>query len=222
MDPKAHWETVYRTRRPSEVSWYRPHLDLSLELIERAAPDRDAHVVDVGGGEATLVDDLLARGYRNVAVLDVSPTALAVAGERLGPQASRVSWLLGDVTTFAFGRHVYDVWHDRAVFHFLTDAGDRAAYVRQVARAVKPGGRVIVGAFGPEGPPKCSGLDVVRYDADALHDEFGAGFRLVEHRTELHRTPAGSIQQFVYCCCDVATERSGRAAEISVDGREPA
>lgn len=205
MDPKGHWEQVYRSKRPDEVSWYRPHLDVSLELIERAAPDRNAHVVDVGSGEATLVDDLLQRGYRNVTVLDISPTALAVARDRLGAGASGVRWLLGDVTTLALGRHAYDVWHDRAVFHFLTDGEQRAAYVRQVLHAVKPGGHVIVGAFGPEGPVKCSGLEVVRYDADALHGEFGPGFRLVAHRTELHRTPAGSIQQFVYCYCAVGT-----------------
>jgi SAM-dependent methyltransferase len=203
MDPKSHWDEVYRTRRPTEVSWYRPHLDLSLELIEQAAPGRDACIIDVGAGESTLVDDLLARGYRNVHVFDVSPTALDVARMRLGRDAGRVHWLLGDVRTFDFGPHRYDVWHDRAVFHFLTDAGDRVAYVRQVARSVKPGGHVIVATFGPEGPAKCSGLDVVRYDAEALHDEFGAAFRLVAHRSELHETPGGVVQQFTYCYCRV-------------------
>ena len=208
MDPKAHWDNVYRTRKPSEVSWYRPHLEVSIELIGEAAPGRDAHIIDVGGGEATLVDDLLVRGYRNVTVLDLSPTALAVARERLGPDAGRVAWLCGDVTTFAFAEHRYDVWHDRAVFHFLTDPQARAAYVRQAARAVKPGGHVIVATFGPEGPTKCSGLEVVRYDAAMLHGEFGPGFLREQHRTELHRTPAGSIQQFVYCYCKVAQPRA--------------
>jgi len=208
MDPKAHWDNVYRTRKPSEVSWYRPHLEVSLELIREAAPGRDAHIIDVGGGEATLVDDLLSRGYRNLTVLDLSPTALAVARERLGAAAERVAWLCGDVTTFAFAEHRYDIWHDRAVFHFLTDPQARAAYVRQAARAVKPGGHVIVATFGPEGPVKCSGLDVVRYDAATLHGEFGPGFLREQHRTELHRTPAGSIQQFVYCYCKVAQPRA--------------
>jgi 2-polyprenyl-3-methyl-5-hydroxy-6-metoxy-1,4-benzoquinol methylase len=203
MDPKTHWDNVYRTRKADEVSWFRPHLEVSIELIEQAAPDRDAGIIDVGGGEATLVDDLLARGYRNVSVLDVSPTALAVARERVGAAGHRVSWLCGDVTTFAFAEHGYDVWHDRAVFHFLTDPQARAAYVRQASRAVKPGGHVIVATFGPEGPTKCSGLEVVRYDADAIHDEFGPGFAQVKHRTELHRTPAGAFQQFVYCLCKV-------------------
>ena len=201
MDPRAHWEAVYRSKRPDEVSWYRAHLETSLELIAEAAPDRDAAIIDIGGGESTLVDDLLARGYRDVSVLDVASTALDVAKNRLGASADRVHWLCGDVTMITLPRHRYDVWHDRAVFHFLTDPQDRVAYVRQVARAVKPGGHVVVATFGPEGPTKCSGLDIVRYDAEALHDEFGVGFRLLKHLTELHQTPAGVIQQFVYCYC---------------------
>lgn len=201
MDSRQHWEQVYRTKRPTEVSWYAPHLETSLRLIEVAAPDRDAAIIDVGGGEATLIDDLLDRGYRHVSILDVSATALDVARDRLGERAAGVEWLSGDVLTFPIPRHKYDVWHDRAVFHFLTDPDHRAAYVRQVARAVKPGGHVIVATFGPEGPTKCSGLDVVRYGPDALHDEFGPAFRLMRHETELHRTPAGAIQQFTYCYC---------------------
>jgi 2-polyprenyl-3-methyl-5-hydroxy-6-metoxy-1,4-benzoquinol methylase len=204
MDTKSHWENVYRTKQPNEVSWYRPHLEISLQLIEDAASNRDAQIIDVGGGESTLVDDLLAREYRNVYVLDVSSTALQLARERLGASANQINWLCGDVTTFGFSRHQFDVWHDRAVFHFLTESRDRAAYVRQVARAVKPGGHVIVATFGPQGPTTCSGLDVVRYDANALHGEFGASFGLVKHFTELHQTPAGSIQQFIYCYCNIS------------------
>jgi SAM-dependent methyltransferase len=201
VDARQHWEQVYRSKQPTEVSWYAPHLETSLRLIEDAAPDRDAAIVDVGGGEATLVDDLVDRGYRRVSVLDVSATALDVAKARLSERAGAVDWLCGDVAAFPFPCDYYDVWHDRAVFHFLTHPKDRAAYVRQVARAVKPGGRVIVATFGPEGPTKCSGLDVVRYGPDALHDEFGPMFRLSRHITELHRTPNGSIQQFTYCYC---------------------
>jgi len=204
MDPTAHWDKVYRTKKPDEVSWYRPHLELSLELIVKAVPSRDARIVDVGGGESTLVDDLLARGYHKISVLDVSQTALDLTRSRLGTRAGEINWLCGDVTTFAFAEHEYDLWHDRAVFHFLTDPKDRTAYVRQVARAVKPGGHVIVAAFGPEGPTQCSGLDVVRYDPEALHGEFGASFELVKHLTELHQTPQGKIQQFVYCYCHLA------------------
>ena len=204
MDAKSHWEKIYQTKRPTEVSWYRPHLELSLDLIAEACSNRDAYIIDVGGGESTLVDDLLACGYRNLQVLDISSTAIDVAKVRLGVDANKITWLCGDVTTLALKRHQYDVWHDRAVFHFLIDARDRAAYVRQVANAVKPGGHVIVATFGPEGPTKCSGLDIVRYDSDQLHGEFGSRFQLVKHHTELHETPAGSIQQFVYCYCNVA------------------
>jgi 2-polyprenyl-3-methyl-5-hydroxy-6-metoxy-1,4-benzoquinol methylase len=204
VDPKLHWEKVYQTRQPTEVSWYRPHLEVSLQLIEEAASNRDAHIIDVGAGESTLVDDLLDHGYLNLYAMDLSSTALNVAKARLGANATNVNWLLGDVRTFPFARHQYDVWHDRAVFHFLTDANDRVAYVRQVAHAVKPAGHVIVATFGPEGPSKCSGLDVVRYDPEALHNEFGTAFRLVRHRTELHQTPMGSTQQFTYCYCKIS------------------
>jgi len=201
VDTKSHWEKVYRTKRPNEVSWYRPHLEISLKLIEDATPNRNAQIIDVGGGESTLVDDLLVREYRNVYILDVSSMALEVAKERLGASANQVTWLCADVTTFGFSRHQFDVWNDRAVFHFLTDSRDRVAYVRQVANAVKPGGHAIVATFGPEGPTHCSGLDVVRYGPESLHDEFGTSFRLVKHLTELHKTPAGLIQQFTYCYC---------------------
>jgi 2-polyprenyl-3-methyl-5-hydroxy-6-metoxy-1,4-benzoquinol methylase len=207
MDPRSHWDRVYRTRKADEVSWFRRHLDISLDSIRRAAPGRDAAIIDVGGGESTLVDDLVADGYRNVDVLDISPVALEVARQRLGAAADKVNWICGDVTTHAFAPGRYDVWHDRAVFHFLTDPAARAAYVRQVANAVRLGGHVIVATFGPEGPLRCSGLEVVRYDPDALHAEFGPAFRLVDHVTELHRTPSGAIQQFVYCHCSVESTR---------------
>jgi 2-polyprenyl-3-methyl-5-hydroxy-6-metoxy-1,4-benzoquinol methylase len=205
-----HWEHVYATKNPTEVSWYRPHLDVSLRLIAKANPDPSARIVDVGGGESTLADDLLQSGYRNVTVLDLSETAIRVAKQRLGTVAARITWLHADVTTYSFAPRSFDIWHDRAVFHFLTEQRDRAAYVRQVAHAVKPGGHVIVGTFGPEGPLRCSGLDVVRYDAKALHAEFGAHFQLIAHLTEAHQTPAGKIQQFVYCYCNVVGKPGSR------------
>ncbi|MBI5939521.1 MAG: class I SAM-dependent methyltransferase [Caulobacterales bacterium] len=203
MTNRAHWENVYQTKAVDEVSWYRPHLDVSLELIGHATPDRGSAVIDVGGGEATLVDDLVARGYNDVTVLDISQAAIGVAQGRLGDSAASVRWIAGDITTVELEAARYDVWHDRAVFHFLTRAGDRAAYVRQVARAVKLGGHVIVATFGPDGPEKCSGLDVVRYDAENLHGEFGPRFRLLDSVTELHETPWGAPQQFMYCLCRV-------------------
>jgi SAM-dependent methyltransferase len=204
---REHWERVYETKRPTEVSWYRAHLDTSLALIEKAAAVRTSGIIDVGAGEATLVDDLLARHYSDVTVLDISDTAIAATRARLGDDAARVHWVCGDVTSVALPVGRYDVWHDRAVFHFLTDPGQRAAYVRQVARSVCEGGHVIVGTFGPEGPLQCSGLDVVRYDADSLHDQFGVRFELVSHLEELHQTPLGRQQQFVWCYCRKMADR---------------
>jgi 2-polyprenyl-3-methyl-5-hydroxy-6-metoxy-1,4-benzoquinol methylase len=203
VDAKTHWEKVYATKAPEAVSWYRPHLETSLALIERAAAGYSASIIDVGGGESTLVDDLLARGHENITVLDVSQTAIDVTKTRLGLAAEQVHWLVADVTDSQLERAAYDVWHDRAVFHFLTAIEQRAAYVRNVAHAVRPGGHVIVSTFGPEGPTKCSGLDVVRYDAESLHDQFGVRFRLLASSKELHRTPFGTTQQFLFCYCKV-------------------
>lgn len=175
-----------------EVSWYRPHLEVSLRLIADSAPSASSAIIDVGGGEATLVDDLVAQGYSDVTVLDISPAAIDVAKSRLGMSAAAVHWITGDITAVELEPARYDVWHDRAVFHFLTSAGDRAAYVRQIARSVRPGGHVIVATFGPDGPDKCSGLDVVRYDAEHLHGEFGPKFRLLDSVRELHETHWGT------------------------------
>ena len=203
MDTKTHWEKVYTTKAPDAVSWYRPHLETSLALIVRAADARTASIIDIGGGESTLVDDLLAWGYENITVLDVSQTAIEVTKKRLGLAAEKIHWLVADITEAELEPGAYDVWHDRAVFHFLTASEQRVAYVRNVAHAVRPGGHVIVSTFGPEGPTKCSGLDVVRYDAESLHDQFGVRFRLVESSKELHRTPFGTTQQFLFCYCKV-------------------
>jgi len=203
MDTESHWETIYRTKSADRVSWYRPHLEVSLSLIARAAAGNSAAVIDVGGGESTLVDDLVRRGFQDITVLDISHTALDATKKRLGQAAERVHWIAGDVTRVSLPRHFFDVWHDRAVFHFLTSVEDRAAYVHNVLHAMRPGGFVIVSTFGPEGPTRCSGLDVMRYDAEALHGQFGAGFRLVESSKELHYTPWGAAQQFLYCYCRV-------------------
>lgn len=203
MDAKAHWERVYTTKAPEAVSWYRRHLDTSLALIERAAEARSASIIDVGGGESTLVDDLLFRGYKNITVLDVSQSAIDLTKSRLESAAEQVRWLVGDITEMALEPRAYDLWHDRAVFHFLTAREQRIAYVRQVARSVKPGGHIIVSTFGSDGPTKCSGLEVMRYDAESLHGEFGARFRLVESSEELHQTPFGTTQQFLYCYCRI-------------------
>jgi 2-polyprenyl-3-methyl-5-hydroxy-6-metoxy-1,4-benzoquinol methylase len=203
MDVQTYWENIYAEKAPSEVSWYRPHLETSLALIEQTASGRSASIIDVGGGESTLVDDLLARGYENITVLDISQSAIDANRKRLGKDAERVHWLVADITKVELNPSAYDVWHDRAVFHFLTAADDRATYVHQVTHAVKHGGHVIVSTFGPEGPTRCSGLDVARYDAETLHREFGLRFRMLGSSRELHRTPFGTIQQFLYCYCRV-------------------
>jgi SAM-dependent methyltransferase len=201
MNPENHWEQVYRIKAPDAVSWFRPHLERSLELIAKAATSLSSAVIDIGGGESTLVDDLISAGYKDISVLDISQVAVDVTKTRLGTAADAVTWWVDDITKAALPTARYDVWHDRAVFHFLTDEAQRKAYVDLVMRAVKPGGHVIVATFGPEGPTKCSGLDVVRYDTEGLHNEFGNAFNLVESATELHETPFGATQQFLYCYC---------------------
>jgi len=203
MDAQAHWEKIYSEKAPNAVSWYRPHLDTSLDLIERVARNHACSIIDVGGGESTLVDDLLARGYEDITVVDISRTAIDANRKRVADASGRVHWLVRDITQGDLPPSRYDVWHDRAVFHFLTAPDDRVAYVRQVARAVKKGGHVIVSTFGPEGPTKCSGLEVARYDAESLHREFGVHFRSLGSSKELHQTPFGTTQQFLYCYCRV-------------------
>lgn len=199
MNPRDHWDRVYARKRIDEVSWFRPHLDTSWELIRRSAASPEARIVDVGAGASTLVDDLLDAGYSDVTALDVSPAALERAKERLGARASAVTWIAADVTRASLPSGRFDVWHDRAVFHFLTDPEDRRRYVEQVRHAVVPGGHVIVATFGPDGPERCSGLPTARYAPEALHAEFGSDFTLVDRREEWHTTPAGVQQQFVYC-----------------------
>jgi SAM-dependent methyltransferase len=200
VDRQQYWETVYDNKAVDEVSWFQQHAASSLRLIEGCA-DKDAYIIDVGGGASVLVNNLLDAGYRNLTVLDLAESALAASRARLGARAQSVQWIAADITRADLPAARYDVWHDRAVFHFLTDPADRARYVAQVLKSVKSGGHVIVAAFGPGGPLQCSGLDVMRYAPDALHAEFGAPFRLLGHQTEIHRTPAGGVQEFVYCYC---------------------
>jgi len=199
-DRQQHWESVYRSKSADEVSWFQPHAASSLRLITGCA-DTEANIIDVGGGASVLVDDLIDAGYRNLTVLDLAESALATSRARLGARTQDVQWIAGDVTRVDLPATHYDVWHDRAVFHFLTDPDDRARYVTQVLKSVKPGGHVIVATFGPGGPLQCSGLDVVRYAPESLHAEFGAPFHLLGHETEIHHTPAGKEQEFVYCYC---------------------
>ncbi|MBF0268086.1 MAG: class I SAM-dependent methyltransferase [Alphaproteobacteria bacterium] len=201
MDRKQHWEKVYQTKSAETVSWFQPQAQTSLRLIQNTGAEKTASIIDVGGGASTLVDGLLDDGYLDVSVLDLSGEALSVAKKRLGKKAKRVTWIEGDITNAPLPRHRYDIWHDRAVFHFLTELKDRQAYVDQVLKSVRPGGHVIVASFAEDGPEKCSGLDVVRYSPDGLHSQFGGAFRLLGHERETHRTPAGKEQLFVYCYC---------------------
>lgn len=201
MTLNEHWERVYQTKRTDEVSWFRPHLDTSLELIRETGAPPDSPIIDVGGGASTLVDDLLAAGYSDLTILDVSTAALDVVRARLGSHASHVKAMCADVTSAVFPAGCFRVWHDRAMFHFLTDVADRDRYLSQIRLAVVPGGHVIVGTFGLEGPRRCSGLPTARYDAETLHAVFGADFELLDRREERHLTPAGVSQQFTYCLC---------------------
>jgi SAM-dependent methyltransferase len=204
MQTSEHWEDVYRNKRFDAVSWYAPHLGESLRLMEHLCPDKTAAIVDIGGGESTLVDDLLQRRYLDVSVLDISATAIDFTKQRLGAKAQQVSWHVGNITQYDFGSKRFDLWHDRAVFHFLTDPAARQRYVDLVRRVVKPGGYVLMATFGPNGPLQCSGLDVVRYDEQSLHHEFGEGFILQGSELSQHHTPMGTDQQFLYCWCRVS------------------
>lgn len=199
MSTQSHWDHVYETKTPAETSWYQPHLQMSLQWILEAAPDRCASIIDAGGGESTLVDDLLARGYQSLTVLDVSEAALAKSRQRLDDAARRVTWISGEVTEVVLPARAFDLWHDRAVFHFLTDLQKRAAYVRNLAHSLRDGGQVVMATFGPEGPQKCSGLATMRYDANSLSQELGPEFGVVRHVVVDHQTPFGTIQQFLYC-----------------------
>jgi SAM-dependent methyltransferase len=201
MSSKEHWDTVYATKGADHVSWFRPHLDRSLAFLEAANVSLDGGVIDVGGGASTFVDDLLDRGYTNISVLDLSRAALDAARDRLCERASLVQWICADITDTELPVGVYDFWHDRAVFHFLRDPLARGRYVAAVRRLLKPGGHIVMATFGPHGPEKCSGLEVMRFTPEALHAEFGSEFVRLASATEIHTTPWGAEQQFVYCYC---------------------
>jgi SAM-dependent methyltransferase len=194
-DRKQHWEQVYTSKSSLEVSWYQPEPRLSLELIHRSGIGRDAPIIDVGGGASLLVDRLQADGYMQLAVLDISGAALATARQRLGPKAAGIEWYEADVTQFT-APHAFALWHDRAVFHFLTAAEDRRRYVEVLKRTLTPDGHVVIAAFAIGGPTRCSGLEIVQYNAAKLLAELGPDFRLEEELSETHRTPAGKDQKF--------------------------
>jgi SAM-dependent methyltransferase len=194
---KAHWENVYTTKGENEVSWFQENPAPSLDLIDIARPTPESTIIDIGGGASRLVDSLVARGFEHVTVLDLSEAALVAAKTRLGSKGKNVQWIAADVTRW-YPNQTYDVWHDRAAFHFLTDSADRVAYVERLKRATKIGGFVIIGTFAIDGPEKCSGLPVHRYDSTSLSAELGKGFELIHSRSHEHSTPWDSKQRFQF------------------------
>jgi ubiquinone/menaquinone biosynthesis C-methylase UbiE len=201
MSLKTHWEHIYQAKAPTQVSWYQEHSLQSLHFIVQTGIPKTGSIIDVGGGSSTLVDDLLTNGYQKISVLDISAAALEVARQRLGTQANAVTWLEADILQIKLPHFEYDLWHDRAVFHFLTQSEERRHYVDVVKDAVRPGGHVIVATFASDGPERCSGLQVSRYEPESLHQEFGDSFTLLDSTKEVHHTPFGTEQKFIYCYC---------------------
>ncbi|ODS63240.1 MAG: methyltransferase [Arenimonas sp. SCN 70-307] len=199
-DPASsnHWEDVYRTKSSDKVSWYRPHLDISIDLLSKAGASPHSRVIDVGGGASTLVDDLLELGVANITVLDLSEQALALARQRLGNRGSEVRWMCADILTATLPDAGFDLWHDRAVLHFLTTPASERRYAEQAARSIRSGGQAVIGGFAPDGPERCSGLEVARRSAQDIAAVLGDAFELVEERYENHTTPGGTTQAFAW------------------------
>jgi len=194
---RQHWEDVYEAKRETDVSWFQPKPELSLALIREHAPEKNASVIDIGGGASSLAAALLGLGYRDLAVLDISAAALERAKANLGADAAKIEWIVADIAAWQPQRR-WRVWHDRAVFHFLTDTASQDAYIRALNAATETGAIAIVSGFAPDGPEKCSGLPVVRYDAQSLSKRIGAGFELFAEQREEHHTPGGAVQKFYY------------------------
>lgn len=206
---RDHWNTIHTSKSPEQTSWYEPHLHTSLEWIIRAAPDRSASIIDIGAGQSTLIDDLLFADYRNLTALDIASAALDRSRARLAAlpvaeAASHVGWLVADVAQpdlppDTLPPAAFNLWHDRAVFHFLTEPAQRQTYIERLAASLRPSGRAILATFGPDGPQKCSGLPTMRYSADSLSAELGPQFTLQHSALIDHATPTGTTQQFLYC-----------------------
>ena len=199
MNGKKHWNRIYSSQPVNGLGWYRPHLETPLAWIEALNLDSREPIIDVGGGASTLVDDLLTRGHENLTVLDLSRSAIQVAQKRLGDASKAVTWLVGDIIQIELPCQHYSLWHDRAVFHFLIETKSQQKYKQALLHSVKAGGHFVIGTFTPEAPPQCSGLPVQRYDAASLVQTFADEFELRHHRNELHTTPGGVKQSYVYC-----------------------
>lgn len=198
-DCRTHWNQAYSSKPVDRLGWYESELETSLAWIRQLGLEIDAPIIDIGGGASTLVDDLLCLGHRAVTVLDISPRALAISQERLGEKAAAVAWLESDITSVELPDSQFQLWHDRAVFHFLTTSELRSRYRENLLRALHPAGHVIAGTFAPAAPPRCSGLPVQRYTSDSLAAELGGEFRLVRHHYEMHVTPGRVEQLYLYC-----------------------
>ena len=199
MNQKDHWEQVYSDNQTKKLGWYAPHLQTSLSWIKALELDAEAPIIDVGGGASTLVGDLLGANYRSITVLDISARALSSVKAILGKNAELVNWFEGDITLLELPSQYYALWHDRAVFHFLTEPDLLRRYRDQLTKALQPGGHLIIGTFAPEAPPRCSGLPVQRYSREQLEITLGEGFELKQHKQELHVTPGGVEQMYLYC-----------------------
>ena len=197
LNRQAHWQRVYKEKGENQVSWFQERPTISLELIEAAGLDRSSAIIEIGGGASRLVDVLGETGYRDLTVLDISESAVSIAKMRLGERAAMVKWIVADVTQWQPTRS-YDLWHDRAAFHLLTDESDRTAYIDRLTKAVRPGGHAIIGTFALDGPERCSGLPVVRYDATQLSAALTPAFALVDMRRDDHKTPWGAIKHFQF------------------------
>jgi ubiquinone/menaquinone biosynthesis C-methylase UbiE len=197
-EQNEHWESVYRSKDALEVSWFRPHLEVSLRLLERVGLNPRSRVIDIGGGASTLVDDLLDRGILRPTVLDLSQQALQVAQDRLGQRAAAVDWMVANVTAADLPEAAFDLWHDRAALHFLITPEATAAYVRQASRALANGGHAVIAGFASDGPERCSGLPVARREPADIAALFGAEFEMIEQARETHATPRGAPQHFAY------------------------
>jgi SAM-dependent methyltransferase len=196
-DMRSHWENIYQTRAPTKVSWYQARPEPSLSLIAKLGLTKSASIIDVGGGASNLADHLLDQGFKDLTVLDISPAALAYAKERLGPKAGAVGWIEADITSWKPPR-AYDLWHDRAVFHFLISRETQDAYLAALEAGTKAGGIVIMAAFALDGPERCSGLPVQRYSSESLSARLGPGYSLMAHETGVHVTPAEALQKFTF------------------------
>lgn len=195
----THWERVYQTKNFDSVSWYTPHLKTSLSIINELKPDKTKSLIDIGGGESTLLDDLILQGHLDLSLIDISTSAVSFLKNRLVEHSHKINWHTGDITEYSFLDEQFDFWHDRAVFHFLTKAESRQRYTELLSKSIKKGGHVLIATFSDEGPLKCSGLTVERYNVTKLSKELGYNFKLVGSKIEEHHTPFKTTQEFLYC-----------------------